>query len=99
MSAASVSSFRYRVSKKAQPARWAATGSPATARRISLCSERTTFNMKSMPTMAPASSMSIRRGLVSRAPAQHSGSTMRAWFAWMAARVETPGMMALAPPE
>ena len=52
-----------------------------------------------MPTMAPASSMSRRRGLVSRAPAQHSGSTMRLWFDWIAARVDTPGMMALAPPE
>ncbi len=52
-----------------------------------------------MPHRAPASSISIRRGLVSRAPAQASLRTIMEWLDWMASRVDTPGIMALAPPE
>ena len=99
MSAPWGSSLRYSASRKAHPARWAFTGWPATARMISLCSLRTTLRIKSMPQMAPASSISIRRGLVSNAPAQASGRTIIEWLDWMASRVDTPGMMALAPPE
>ena len=37
--------------------------------------------------------------LVSRAPAQASLRTIMEWLDWMASRVDTPGIMALAPPE
>ena len=43
--------------------------------------------------------MSARTGLVVMLPAQASGRIIMAWFDWIAARVETPGIMALAPPE
>ena len=49
--------------------------------------------------MAAASSMSWRTGLSSRFPAQERGSTIFVWLAWMASRVDTPGMRAFAPPE
>ena len=55
--------------------------------------------MKSQPTAAPASSMSIRTGLVSRFPAHERSSAIMAWLLAMAELVETPGMMALTPPE
>ena len=57
------------------------------------------LTLKITPQMAAACSRSLRRGLVSRLPAQASGCTIMEWLAWMAARVETPGMMAFAPPE
>ena len=99
MSARRSRRFRYMPSRNLQPSRWAFTRSPATARTICLCSSSTTFTMKSTPTIAAACSMSCRTGLVSRLPAQASSFTIMLWLHWIAAGVDTPGMMAFAPPE